>query len=240
MTKFSSFIKFKTLILFCLFLCFVCFSYGSTSEKDSKTKYQTVVLPKFRLGAQIGYAYRFLPEQKYYSPPNQQEYDSKFKNNLCYGVDITYYFLGNYLGLGLKYNGTYTQAKQAKIKDWPDGTSGILPISEKIGIHYIGAYLSGRYFVKPNKHCLFANAGAGLSIYRNKATFMYYGDYITDIQRKLSIESIATFSAEIGYDFFVTKSLAIGVQITSSVGLHRKRAPVDYLGVTVGIRYNKY
>jgi len=239
MNHFSFFSVLKTLLLSILFVFLCSFSYGNYLQADSTSKPQTVTFPKFRLAAQIGYANRFEPPQIHYDSPAERKYNSKLASSLCYGIDLTHYFFGKYIGIGLKFNGIYSQAKQPKVQYWPDGDMGILPISEKIGIYFIGSYFSGRYFIKPNKVCLFMNAGAGFAICRHKTTLMHFGETNIYMQNKLSINTTAAFSAEIGYDFFVTKSLAVGILISSSVGLLRERVDVDYLGVTLGLRYWK-
>ena len=238
MSHFQPFIKFKTLILFSVFMLLCKFSYGSSSVRemptDSVLKPKNVVLPKFRLGAQIGYAYRLLPAEKYFFSPVEKRYHSKLKSSLCYGVDLTYYFFGKCIGVGLKYNGIYTQAKLSELYERPDGDGGIGAISEKIGVHYLGPFLAARFFVKSNKHLLFVNAGAGLAIYRNNAKLLYL-----NAQNTITIKTPVAFSAEIGYDFFVTKSLVIGLQLSTVVGLKREDVNVDHLGLTLGVRYWK-
>ena len=170
MTNSQSFIKLSTLVMFGVFVLLCKFSYGyslaSELRADSVNTPQTITLPKFRLGAQIGYAYKFEPIEKYFGTrPWEKKLEAKIKNSLCFGADMSYYF-GKYIGVGLKYNSIYAQSK---LKDndllyFVNSDYGALSLSEKIWIHYIGPYLSGRYFVKPNKHCLFANVGVGFII----------------------------------------------------------------------------
>ena len=124
-------------------------------------------------------------------------------------------------------------------------------VSEKIGIHYIGALIATRYFLTPNKHCFFANIGAGLSIYKNH--------FIINSQEFNLKDNTAAFVAEFGYDFFVTKNFAIGLQASLFFGSQKffsfvndkgivslgenvqqpNRLNMNHLDISIGFRFYK-
>jgi len=239
MTHFLSFIKLKTLILFSFFVILCKFSYGLSSSSaeemkmDTVSKVQTVQpLPKFRIGAQIGYGYRFDRISDSDLPGM-----NNLKHSLSYGGDLSYYF-SKYIGAGIKYNGIYSKTNLSKINPYgqPDGSASITPQSE--GIHYIGAFLSIRYFVIPNKHCLFANVGVGYIRYREKTVSINNSKPIKENSVVFAENTLALFP-EIGYDFFITKSLAVGLLVSSPVGLLKDRVKVGHVGASLGLRFWK-
>jgi len=194
------FIKLKTLF-FCSLFIFLCeFSYGKSSPaeeiKNDTVPDQTVKpLPKLKIGGQIGYGYMF-------DRGNNGSFivakNIDLKNCLSYGADLSYYF-SKYVGMGIKYNGIYTKIILPKnyLIEVPDGTVFIFP--EKIEIYYIGVFCAVRYFVVPNKHCLFVNAGVGYALLRSKIlSNSLYSD------RWVGSDHTVAFYPEIGYDFFVS------------------------------------
>lgn len=244
MTHLQSFIKLRTLILFSLFLLLFKFSYGQSS-KSEKRKIDTIPnvqtakpLPKLRFGAQVGYGYRFerglYPHDSGY--PAINDYSFKLKNGVSFGADLTYYF-SKYMGAGIKYSGIYSQAKlsTAVFADAPENAF-CAPISEKIDIHYIGIFYAARYFVIPHKHCILLNAGIGCIKYRNK--MIYFTGFNGTFDETLD-EATLAFSAEIGHDFLVTKSLAIGLQVSTVIDLLIKRINGSHIDVTLGLRFWK-
>jgi len=224
-----------------MFILLCKFSYGQFPSKETEIDTVPVVqtetsLPWFKFGAQIGYGYRLEPVS---DPvfPEMGNYNSKLKHSLNYGADLSYYF-SKYMGMGIKYNGIYAQSTLSKINpDSPDGDGSIVPSSEKIGIHYIGVFYAARYFVVPNKHCLFATVGTGYVRYRNKTKFTAFPISISGSE--IFTENTAALFAEIGYNFFVTKSLAVGLQVSTSIGLLKDRANVGHVGITLGLRFLK-
>ena len=223
----QSFIKVKTLIFFCFLVCLCSFSFGQTSVEVKKTdtlsKPQTIkpFSPKIRVGAQVGYGYRnaYLTQSTYYSTKERKlmpvsnsmkNHLLKLNHNISYGVDISY-FIKNYIGFGIRYNGVNAQASSEEILFLFEDDSYVRSsLSEKIGIQYIGAFLATRYFLKPNNHCFFVNIGAGANIYLNNLSVQSKKHTLTDIS--------AGFAAEFGYDFFVTKNFAIGLQASMFFG----------------------
>jgi hypothetical protein len=216
MNNILSFKSFKFFIFFTLLVSLSSFSYSQSNVEAiiidtlPGTQKEKTVLPKFRIGAQIGYGYRMasIPEE---TPQEMKSHTKKLKNNLSFGADMSYYFK-KIFGIGVKYNGIYASSLSTDIRYmFPDGTVYQGVLSEKIGIHYVGGFLSTRFFPNSNnKHCVFLNAGAGYVRFSEKMV-------VIDLPAKIT-GNTAAFCAEIGYDFFVTKHLAIGLQISMMLG----------------------
>lgn len=242
MTPLQSFIKLRTLIFFSLFLFLCKFSYGQSSAAkqkiDTVPKVQTAnPLPKLRFGAQFGYGYRFERgfNEHWRDHHGVDCYLFKLKNGVSFGADITYYF-SKYMGAGIKYNGIYSQAKLSKdfaIEspfDW-----FIIRTSEKVSIHYIGVFYAVRYFIIPHKHCIFLNAGVGYIGYRNKLKSLSP----IGVRSEILTEGTLAFSAEIGHDFLVTKSFALGLQVSTVIDLLNNQINGSHIDVTLGLRFWK-
>jgi len=229
-----------TTILIFITIFLLNFSVRSQNSSDTLPKPQVAKLPIIRIGAQIGYGCRLGASNNITWFP---EAVSKLRNNLNFGADFTFY-LDKHIGLGMKYNGIYAQAKEPVPNVIVDGDGFFAP-SEKIGIHYMGIFFAGRYFTVSRKHCLFINAGGGYLRYRN-STVVTIGGYSGSI-KDISTGGHVAFSADVGYDFFVTKSLAIGLQVSTTIGYLKyengkeleKRRNVGHVGILLGLRFNK-
>ena len=239
MTYTLSFNKLKKPFLFSFFVFFVSFSFGTplyeVLKKDTISKPQkAIITPKLRLGAQVGYGYRLasFPSK---NDPNMNKHLKKLKNNLSFGADISYYFK-NYLGVGIKYNANVTHAVTDDVSFiYPDGTNVFFKqFSELIGTHYVGAFLAAQFFTIPQKQCIFANVGAGYLRYENYANSLK--EEITHITKN----NAAVF-VEIGYDFFVTKRFAIGLQTSGLIDLKKEKLPdvknMSYIDFSLGFRF---
>jgi len=115
-------------------------------------------------------------------------------------------------------------------------------ISEKFETHYIGAFFETRGFLGKNKHCVFGNVGVGYIRYNNDAKIAYEDVKI--------IGNSAAFSAEIGYDFLITKNFAIGLQTSFMLGFVNylvdnvkpktpQKENLSHLNITLGFRFYK-
>lgn len=208
------------LFFFSLFVFVFSFSFGTPLNEaltsDTIPNPQKVRTdPKLRMSAQIGYGYRFADFSSE-DEPNINKNLKKLKNNLSFGADLSYYFT-EYLGVGIKYNGIVAHIE-----------------TELIGTHYFGALLSAHFFPVPLKHCIFVDAGVGYV--RNSDYTKLYGD-----NTKHVIKNGAAFFAEIGYDFFITKHFAIGVQTSVLIEL-KKVLIIDpentsHINVSLGFRF---
>jgi hypothetical protein len=210
--------------IFFIILIFPAFIFAHPKiEIDTLPKSQVPnPLPQFRIGAQFGYAYRTIPTPLDASAA-MKSHLSKLRNNLSYGADVSYFFnkkmsiLKNKIGMGIKYNGTY---------------------SEEFKTHYIGALLAGRTFLGKNKHCVFGNVGAGYIRYHNDAEIAY--------KNIASTGNLAAFFAEVGYDFLITQYFAIGLQASFTFGFANhiidpsrklQKENLSHLDISIGFRF---
>jgi hypothetical protein len=195
----------------------------------------------FRIGAQFGYGYRFERgfNEHWRDYHGMKQYLFNLKNGVSFGADLTYYF-GKYMGAGIKYNGIYSQAKLPKkiFSDTPYDWF-VFRTSEKVNIHYIGVFYAVRYFIIPHKHCIFLNAGVGYIGYRNKVNNMVKNFNSFETISETLTENTLAFSAEIGHDFLVTKSLAIGLQVSTVIDLLNDNINGSHLDITFGLRFWK-
>jgi len=231
--------KLIKLFLFSFFVFFFSFSYSTplceSIKRDTISKPQKVKIdPKLRLGAQAGYGYRIA---KFPSTPdpNMNKHLKKLKHNLSFGADLSYYFK-DYLGVGVKYNANVTHTVTENVSSfYPDGTHFFYKqFSELIGTHYAGAFLSAQFFTIPQKQCILANVGAGYLRYEN------YTNSLNEEITRISKNSAAIF-VEIGYDFFVSKRFAIGLQTSGLIDLKKEKIPniknMSHIDVSLGFRF---
>ena len=241
-----SFSKYKKLFFLILFVSFFSFSFGTPSneslKRDSILKSQKVKIdPKLRLGAQVGYGYRFANRPST-GDPNMNKHLKKLKNNLSFGADLSYY-LKDYLGVGIKYNANVTHVVTENVSYmFQDGTKVFYnQFSELIGTHYLGAYLLMQYFVIPQKQCIFVNVGAGYLRHTNDVG-TYKLKYPSGKERIVHVaKNSAAFFAEIGYDFFITKHFAIGLQTSALIELKKvlltDPESISHIDVSLAFRF---
>jgi len=227
-------------ILFLAITLLFCFSVRAQSNLDTLRKPQTTntKLPQFRVAAQVGYGYRnaYIVQSTYYSMKarelvpvsnSMKSHLLKLNHNISYGADFSY-FLKKYIGFGIRYNGINSSATSSEVL-FPLEDDFVIrgSISEKIGIHYIGGFIATRYFLPSNKHCIFANIGAGLSIYKNNLKINANKQILTD--------NSAAFVAEFGYDFFITQNFAMGLQTSIYFGFLKNFSYINDNGnITLG------
>jgi len=193
----------KHFSLFLLMFPIIVFGQRNLPENpkpDILPKPQTTkpISPKFRVGAQVGYGHRLGAIYRYMSSEFSEFKDmSKHRSNVSFGTDFSYYLKQN-IGFGIKYNGIYTSS----VADYRFPYVGAVKVFQKTDIHYIGPFIGARYFLTQNRYCIFANFGGGYVRFRDKIS-------ILDESAKV-IGNTAAFFGEIGFDFLVTKYLAIG------------------------------
>ena len=249
MNKFHSFNKFKISIFSGLFLGLCLFSYGQsaveTTKTDTPSKTQTVkVSPqKFRIGAQAGYGYRIARIQNSSDDPVMQDHLEKLKHNLSFGADLSYYFT-NFIGVGIKYNAIVSHVVTNDITyHFADGDKKYNYLSELVDIHYFAPLFTTQFFTLPHKQCLFANAGAGYVLYRRNAMLFKQGKVPETQEIANTFKHSAAFFAEIGYDFFVSKHFAIGLQTSLLVEFKKGKwvepENLSHIDISLGFRFYK-
>jgi len=204
--------------------------------------------PSFRVGAQVGYGHKtaLIPAE---SSAAMAEHLRKLSHNISYGVDFSYYFkssfefINNNLGVGLKYNANQTKVQTENVPLLKDnGALFYGTLLERYRVDYIGPFLGVRSFMGKNRHLAFGHFGFGLVKYRNNAQ-VGFEEFL------LKGQAIA-FSADIGYDFFVTQNFAIGLIASLTLGnveyktdnlknLRSGKENVTHVDIALGFRFYK-
>ena len=244
--------KFKILIFIGLLLGLCMFSYGQSSVEATKTdtlpKSQTVKASpqKIRMSIQIGYGYRtaqIAPIPNIIEDLAMKKHVRKLRNNLSFGADFSYLFY-KFIGIGVKYNANVSHVLTNDVYyALADGVRKYDYLSEKIEIHYLAPFIMAQLLSNPRKVCLFVNVGAGYVLYRHNATLFVDNRFPRNYQTSKianSFKHSTAFFAEIGYDFFVSKYLTLGLQLSILMGLKKiESEKLNHIDISLGFRFYK-
>jgi hypothetical protein len=152
------------------------------------------------------------------------------------GADFLFFFT-NHIGVGIKYNAILVHAFPNDISyTFADGTIKKDHLSELVEIHYLGTLLATEFFTIPQKQCFFANVGIGYIRYTHNAKLIKLGYELTNIAK-----NSAAFFAEIGYDFFVSKYVAIWLQASMLIELKKGKLTepenMSHIDISLGFRF---
>lgn len=158
--------------------------------------------PRFRFAINGGWSYR-LAKVAGNNSPDVEEYIKQLKSGYSYGADVTLYWSG-YSGIGARYD-------VFRSKNELENASGQIVIaSDDISLTFIGPYYSSRFLMADKKNSLMFNAGLGYVGYKDKAYFI--SDYeLTGATAGLLLD--------IGYDIGLSKSFAMGFQLSLIGGI---------------------
>ena len=221
------------------------YSFGYYANAETVIKKDTSVNNPVIFGLYIGKSYRinFLQITNTYTPEN---YNYGLKEGLSVSGDVTF-ILNKYIGAGGKFSYFKTSNSVSNItgtfydttkNEYYDYTG---KISDVINISYLGVYIMGKYDIE--NFSMYCNFGIGGNIYANKNTYLI-------LDRKFTAESFG-FSTDIGLDFKISKSFAIGTKFSYNYGLLktirrdgeymdlRKSQYVDlqHYGIYIGLKY---
>lgn len=188
--------------LFFLLLTTVAFN-ANAQNSSSET---TVSNQRFRFALQGGFS-QLLAKTATSIAPQNRNYISELKSGYHYGADLTY-FLKPTWGLGLKFN----QFRSSHTGIYNDETLGTLDLTTTLVNTFIGPSFATKYDSANNKHLFFFNVAIG------------YMGYLSD-KESLQVESTgATVGSALdaGYDYRITKNIAIGAQVSIVGGVLSK------------------
>lgn len=162
--------------------------------------------PRFKASLSGGYTYRL----GITSPDISSDFKSyykKMKNGYNINIDLSYYFT-SHIGIGVKGN-MFNTKNSIDIYDVETYEYGKL--SDDISIYYVGPFFTMHNFCGRRKQNIFYfNASLG---------YLRYSDDNIVINDAISIKGNSVgMCADVGYDFGISKSFAIGFQLSLMYG----------------------
>ena len=162
--------------------------------------------PSFRIGLNAGWGYRTGQINPNLSP-EQTEHVRKLKSGFVLGADATWFFLKD-MGFGAtfhQFNSAHNTARDSH------SDAGTLDITEEIQMNYIAPQLSSRYMF--GRGSLLLDISAGYLSYRD----YYYMGY----EYRVNGHTMG-YGANVGFDFALTRKLAIGASFDAVTGVLKK------------------
>ena len=200
--------------------------------------------PKIRVDLQGGLATRVGKVDNSLSD-DLQKYVKGLKRGTQYGADAIY-FLSNGYGFGIKYSKFNSSNSAYGSFTYDDGTSETGWLSDRIGITFIGPFMTYSTAVLGTSHVLMLNAGIGYLGYRDDSA----------AASQTTVFSGSTMGSYLGfaYDYRIGKHLAFGAEVSaisgslsslkqtqdgvvSDVDMGDSTEGLLHLGIEIGIRY---
>ena len=153
--------------------------------------------PRLRLAINGGWSYRLAKVAGNLSS-TQQDYIKGLKSGYSYGAEIAYYW-SKKAGIGAKYDVFRSK------NELEDVSGQAVVLSDDISISFIGPYYGSRFLTANKKNSFVMNLGLGYVGYNDKAFFG--SDYeLTG--------GTAGLLLDVGYDIGLSKSFALGFQVS--------------------------
>lgn len=184
------------------------YNFFQISEVPSDKVGGNEIYPHFRAGFNGGWSYRVakLAES---IPSDFEQYMKDLKSGYHYGLDLLYYF-SEQLGFGFKYNVYRSKNNIDNVYvSRPDGSTQFGKMSDDISINFIGPFFSTRLLNANKENSFLFNLGIGYMGYMDKTVL------ITDYTIKGNTLGLCW---DIGYDIGISKSMAIGFQLSYLIG----------------------
>lgn len=201
--------------------------------------------PKIRVAIQGGLSTRIGKVDNSLSG-DLYNYVKDLKRGTQYGADALYFLSNTAYGFGIKYSKFNASNSVYGTFTYEDGTSETGWLSDRIGISFIGPYVSYTTAILGKPHVLMLNAGIGYLGYRDDSTAASQS-YV------LSGATMGSFLS-FAYDYRIGKHLALGAEVSAvsgtltsmkqtqngvitDVDLGDSAEGLMHIGVTVGLRY---
>ncbi len=153
--------------------------------------------PRLRLAINGGWSYRLAKVAGNLSS-SQKDYIKGLKSGYSYGAEIAYYW-SKKAGIGAKYDVFRSR------NELEDVSGQAVVLSDDVSINFIGPYYGSRFLTANKKNSFLMNVGLGYVGYNDKAFFG--SDYeLTG--------GTAGLLVDIGYDIGLSKSFALGFQVS--------------------------
>lgn len=219
------------------------------AKPKSTLDVNTVSYSRWRLALNGGYSYDLGSNTKY-SDPGVAKYYNKLKVGRNYGGELSYFAFNGELGFGLNYENINSQNSMDGLIILTNvGTvKEIGVLSDNKTIQYVGPSITAiTRQIKNNKvkDALTLNVGMGYLSFHDT-------QQVINDNFELSSSTVGMRCA-IGYDYYISKSLALGVQLSYISGLLRGYDKFDgtettsvrlnsnlrQLNLSLGLRFNK-
>ncbi len=221
------------------------------SNQKTKESYKKIPYSHLRLAINGGYAYNLGKVAPAFDT-RLQTYDNQMRSGFNFGAEINYFFVSGQAGIGINYETVSSQNSLSGVTYLSAGqifSNNIL--SDNLNIQYIGPMYTAisRQIIKNGiKDALIINVGMG--------NLSYSDSKIVDLMNyKITGSALGTYYS-IGYDRFISKNMALGIQLSLIRGLltnydlfdgtstthvqldNNSYQSLSHLSLTVGLRFN--
>ncbi|MEI6556009.1 MAG: hypothetical protein WCL70_10485 [Paludibacter sp.] len=221
------------------------------SNQKSKESYIKIPYSHLRFALNGGYAYN-LGKDVPTLDTRIQTYDNQMKSGLNFGAEINYFVVNGQMGIGVNYE---TVSSQNSLSGVTHLNSGQIfsnnKLSDNLNIQYIGPMYTciSRQITKTGiKDALIINVGMG--------NLSYSDSKIVDLKNyKITGSALGTYYS-IGYDRFISKNMALGIQLSLITGMlgnydrfdgtstthiqldNNSYQSLSHVSLSVGLRFN--
>jgi len=222
-------------------------------QRSQKFKESYIKIPysHWRFAINGGYAYNLGKDVPTFDT-RIQTYNNRMRSNLNFGAEINYFVVNGQMGIGINYENVSSQNSLSGVTYSSSGqifTNNNL--SDNLNIQYIGPMYTGiTRQIKRNgvKDAFILNVGMG-NLFYSDTKIVDLKDY------KITGSTLGTFYS-IGYDHFVSKNMALGIQLSLITGLlsnydrfdgtstthvqldNSNYQSLTHVSLTVGLRFN--
>lgn len=165
-------------------------------------------VPTWRIAVQGGFVYRIGKVDNSLGA-EMTEYLESLRKGFCYSADVTHYF-SEALGVGVKYSDGRFSGSVLGTATFIDGSTRSGTCSDKIDFRLVGPFLSYRWVSANARNAFYINYGLG---------YLGMTDDSVVITDSFTMKggTLGQFS-DIGYDFSITKKLALGASVSFIAG----------------------
>lgn len=191
---------------------------GFAFQANAQDAAQTITVQRFRIGVQGGFS-RLLAKTSDAVPAVLKDYVSELKSGYHYSADVTYYLKPTW-GLGVRFS-QFKSSNSASMGGVDQmGNLVVVGMEDNITHTFIGPSVSSRYVSANTKHAFLFGIALGYLGYNNNAAF--------DGQTVKMTSGTFGSSIDAGYDFNLTKSIALGAQLSMTGGtLSKMNSTID-------------
>ena len=220
-------------------------------NKKSNESYIKIPYSHWRFALNGGYAYNLGKDVPTFDT-RIQTYNNRMRSGLNFGAEINYFVVNGQMGVGINYENVSSQNSLSGVTYLSNGQIfSNNNVSDNLNIQYVGPmYTCISRQIKKNgiKNALIINVGMG--------NLSYTDTKIVDLKNyKITGSTLGTYYS-IGYDHFISKNMALGIQLSLITGLlsnydrfdgtstthvqldNNSYQSLTHVSLTVGLRFN--